>query len=174
MLPKPAMVSDPLYTTVVPPEWVDYNGHLRDAYYGLICSYATDALMDQIGLDAAGRARSHGSLFTLESHIHYLHEVKLGAQVQVQLQLLDFDAKRLHIFLSLLLPGRAEPVAVCEQMLLHVDVRGPRSAVLPADVLAQVQSIAAAQGALPVPSLVGRVMGLPFTIKARDALHPKP
>lgn len=155
------MVSSLLYTTVVPPEWVDYNGHLRDAYYGLICSYATDALMDQVGLDAAGRARTHGSLFTLESHIHYLHEVKLGADVQVQLHLLGFDAKRLHIFLKLVVPGRAEPVAVCEQMLLHVDMRGPRSAVFPADVLAQVQSIAAAHRALPVPVLVGKVMQLP-------------
>ncbi|WP_295957178.1 thioesterase family protein [Rhodoferax sp.] len=155
------MASDPLYTTVVPPEWVDYNGHLRDAYYGLICSYATDALMDQIGLDAAGRACTHGSLFTLESHIHYLHEVKLGAQVQVQLQLLGCDAKRLHIFLRLVLSGRAEPVAVCEQMLLHVDIRGPRSAVFPTDVLARVQGMAAAHRALPVPALVGRVMQLP-------------
>ena len=155
------MASDPLYTAVVPPEWVDYNGHLRDAYYGLIYSYATDALMDQIGLDAAGRARTHGSLFTLESHIHSLHEVKLGAEVQVQLQLLGHDAKRLHIFLKLLLPGRAEPVAVCEQMLLHVDIRGPRSAAFPADVLARVQGIAATHRALPVPTLVGRVMQLP-------------
>nr|WP_315201302.1 thioesterase family protein [uncultured Albidiferax sp.] len=155
------MASDPLYTAKVPPEWVDYNGHLRDAYYGLICSYATDALMDRIGLDAAGRARTHSSLFTLESHIHYLHEVKLGAEVQVQLQLLGLDAKRLHIFLKLLLPGRAEPVAMCEQMLLHVDMRGPRSAAFPADVLARVQGIAAAHHSLPVPILVGKVMQLP-------------
>jgi acyl-CoA thioester hydrolase len=155
------MASDPLYTAVVPPEWVDYNGHLRDAYYGLICSYATDALMDQIGLDAAGRARTHGSLFTLESHIHYLHEVKLGEDVQVQLQVLGHDAKRLHVVLSLVLPGRAEPVAVCEQMLLHVDVRGPRSAPFPAEVLAPVQALAAAHRLRAVPVQVGKVMGLP-------------
>lgn len=157
------MVSDSLYATAVPPEWVDYNGHLRDAYYGLICSYATDALMDQIGLDAAGRARTHGSLFTLESHIHYLHEVKLGAEVRVQFQLLGHDAKRLHIYLGLVLPGRAEPVAVCEQMLLHVDMRGPRSAVFSAAVLAHVQTIAVAHRTLPVPDRVGKVMRLPGT-----------
>jgi acyl-CoA thioesterase FadM len=33
-------------TTQVQPDWVDYNGHLRDAFYLLIFSYATDALMD--------------------------------------------------------------------------------------------------------------------------------
>ncbi|MBT2341238.1 MULTISPECIES: thioesterase family protein, partial [Pseudomonas] len=32
------------YQTHIRPEWVDYNGHLRDAYYLLIFSYATDVL----------------------------------------------------------------------------------------------------------------------------------
>ena len=40
------------YTTQVQPAWVDYNGHLRDAFYLLIFSYATDALMDILGLDS--------------------------------------------------------------------------------------------------------------------------
>ncbi|NQD80797.1 thioesterase, partial [Pseudomonas sp. CrR14] len=43
------------YRTLVQADWVDYNGHLRDAYYLLICSFATDGLMDLIGLDEAGR-----------------------------------------------------------------------------------------------------------------------
>ena len=47
-----------IHRTPVAPEWVDYNGHLRDAYYLLIFSHASDALMDAMGLDAAGRAAS--------------------------------------------------------------------------------------------------------------------
>ena len=31
------------------PEWIDYNGHLRDAYYGLVLSHAIDELMDHLG-----------------------------------------------------------------------------------------------------------------------------
>ena len=46
------------YQTTIAPEWVDYNGHLRDAFYLLIFSHATDALMDMLGLDEAGRARN--------------------------------------------------------------------------------------------------------------------
>ena len=46
------------YRTPILPEWVDYNDHLRDAFYLLIFSYATDALMTRIGLDQAGRERS--------------------------------------------------------------------------------------------------------------------
>lgn len=40
------------YETPVLPEWVDYNGHLRDAFYLLVFSYATDALMAHIAWTA--------------------------------------------------------------------------------------------------------------------------
>lgn len=46
------------YRTRVLPDWVDYNGHLRDAYYLLIFSYATDALMERIGLMPMHGARA--------------------------------------------------------------------------------------------------------------------
>ena len=93
------------YTTQVHPDWVDYNGHLRDAFYLLIFSYATDALMDTLGLDSENRAASGHSLFTLELHLNYLHEVKLGAEVEVRTQLIAHDAKRLHLYHSQI--GRA-------------------------------------------------------------------
>jgi len=41
----------PIYQTPILAEWIDYNGHLRDAYYTLIVSLATDALMDRVGLE---------------------------------------------------------------------------------------------------------------------------
>lgn len=150
-----------LYRDTVRPDWVDYNGHLRDAFYLLIFSFATDALMDYIGLDAAGRAATHSSIYTLESHINYLQEVKLGAAVQVTTQLVAHDTKRLHIYHAMCLPDRAEPVAVSEQMLLHVDVRGPTSAVFTPEVMARVQAMGRAHSRLARPKYVGRVMRLP-------------
>lgn len=50
----PALI---IYRTPVQEDWVDYNGHLRDAFYLLMFSYATDALMERIGLmpTAGGR-----------------------------------------------------------------------------------------------------------------------
>jgi acyl-CoA thioesterase FadM len=85
----PALIT---YRTQVLPDWVDYNGHLRDAFYLLIFSYATDALMERIGLDSRQPRASGHSLFTLEAHLNYLHEVKLGTEVWVQTQIIGFDA----------------------------------------------------------------------------------
>ena len=97
-MPEAQAGSTPLplvcFEGVVLPEWVDYNGHLRDAFYSLLFSYCVDGLMDRIGLDAAGREALSHSLFTLEAHIHYLREVKLGAALEVRAQVVAIDAKR--------------------------------------------------------------------------------
>ncbi|PTQ72818.1 thioesterase family protein [Pseudomonas sp. GV071] len=150
-----------LYQTQVSADWVDYNGHLRDAYYLLIFSQAVDSLMDQIGLDAAARAASNHSLFTLEVHLNYLHEVKQGEAVEVRLQILGHDHKRLHLYLSLYRKGQEEAAAVSEQMLLHVDMNGPKSAPFSETTAARIEGLVIAQGALPKPEYAGRVMALP-------------
>jgi acyl-CoA thioester hydrolase len=154
------------YSTPVLEEWVDYNGHLRDAFYLLIFSYATDALMDRLGLDSQNREAGGHSLFTLEVHLNYLHEVKLGAQVEVRTQLIGFDKKRLHLYHSLHLTGEAQTLAGNEQMLLHVDLSGPHSAPFSEHTLALLHAIEAQQGDLPKPDYAGRVIGLPNTAKA--------
>jgi len=154
-------IEPPLHRCTVRGDWVDYNGHLRDAFYLLIFSEATDALMDHIGLDAAERERSQASIFTLECHLNFLREVKGGAEVQVSTQLIGHDAKRLHVHQSMHVAGEPEPACVCEQMLMHVDMRGPKSAPMAPEVLARVQAIATAQAGLPRPVHLGRVMRLP-------------
>ncbi|MDQ0977743.1 thioesterase family protein [Pseudomonas synxantha] len=149
------------YTTRIRPDWVDYNGHLRDAFYLLIFSYATDALMDTLGLDTDNRDASGHSLFTLELHLNYLHEVKLDAEVQVRTQLIAHDAKRLHLYHSLYRVGEDRELAGNEQMLLHVDLAGPHAAPFTAATLEKLTTISAEQAELSKPALLGRVIGLP-------------
>jgi acyl-CoA thioester hydrolase len=110
----------PVYRTSIAPEWIDYNGHLRDAYYGLIVSYATDALMDRLGMDAAYRAATGCTLYTLEMHLSFLREVKQDRTIVVAVRLLGADRKRLHAAFELWCEGDAEPAAGAELMLLHV------------------------------------------------------
>ncbi|WP_223496525.1 thioesterase family protein [Pseudomonas sp. A-RE-26] len=149
------------YTTKIQPAWVDYNGHLRDAFYLLIFSYATDALMDTLGLDSDNREASGHSLFTLELHLNYLHEVKLGAEVEVHTQLIAHDAKRLHLYHSLHLAGDGKSLAGNEQMLLHVDLAGPHATPFSEATLERLNAISAEQADLPRPALLGRAIRLP-------------
>ncbi|HTT02957.1 MAG TPA: thioesterase family protein [Steroidobacteraceae bacterium] len=114
------MTAASLYRTPIAPEWIDYNGHVRDAYYGLIVSYATDALMDDLGIDATYRERTGCTLYTLESHVHYLSEIKQSDIVSVSVRLLAADEKRMHAAFDLTCEGRARPAASAESLLLHV------------------------------------------------------
>lgn len=154
----PALIT---YRTPVQEDWVDYNGHLRDAFYLLIFSYATDALMERIGLDEGSRGQSGDSLFTLEAHINYLHEVKLGTEVWVQTQIIGFDRKRLHVYHSLHREGSDEALAASEQMLLHVDLSGPKSAPFSEHSAMLLQGLVDEQTDLSPAAFVGRVIALP-------------
>lgn len=155
----PALIT---YQTPILADWVDYNGHLRDAFYLLIFSYATDAFMDRIGLANDNRDASGHSLFTLECHINYLDEVKLNEAVEVHTQIIAHDQKRVQLYHSLHRAGSDDLLSASEQMLLHVDLgAGPRSALFSEAVLHELLGIVESQRNLPAPQYVGRVIGLP-------------
>jgi acyl-CoA thioester hydrolase len=125
-----------IYRTEVAPEWIDYNGHLRDAYYSLIVSLATDALMDRVGLDEAYRARTRCTLYTLEMHMHFLHEVKQTDVVDVEVRILGTDRKRIHAALDMRCGRHPDPVATAELMLLHVHQGDePKAEAFPPEVI---------------------------------------
>lgn len=150
-----------LWSTPVLSEWIDFNGHMRDAYYGLVVSLATDVLMDEIGMDAAYRERSRCTLYTLEMHLHFLDEVKLGDTLVVALRVLAHDAKRLHVALEMRCARHAGPVATAEFMLLHVQQgEKPGAAPFPPAIAARIAALAAATAALPADGPGSRQMQL--------------
>ena len=65
----------------VPAEWIDYNGHMMDAYYFLAFTEATEALLDQVGLGAEYRAETGCGMYTAESHLCFRASVPAGAEL---------------------------------------------------------------------------------------------
>lgn len=127
------------------PEWIDYNGHVRDAYYGLIASSACDALMDRVGIDAAYRERTRCTLYTLEMHVHYLNEVKQSDRLAVDVIILGCDKKRLHAGFTLRRARGGPVAATVEFMLLHVrQGDAPGSEPFPPEVAAAIAALATA------------------------------
>ncbi len=139
----------PVYRAKLEADWIDYNGHLRDAYYGLVASYAVDAVMDDLGIDGMYRERTSCTLYTLEVHLHYLHEVKFSDALEVRSSVLDFDAKRIHLGCTFSCPRIDGAVATAEMMLMHVHQGDkPASARLPEStmaILTQLKAAAAGQ-----------------------------
>src|ERR1700674_4988104 len=101
MLERPDIaIAAPFVSSVmrVEPGWIDYNGHLNMAYYNVLFDRAVDEVYELLGLGLAYVEVSRHSTFTAEVHLRYLRELHAGDPVRVTVQLLGFDAKRLHFF----------------------------------------------------------------------------
>ena len=86
-----------LYHTKVKADWIDYNGHMQDAYNGLVFSYAVDAFQDVVGFDAAYRQRTGCTIYLVEEHKYFLKEVKEGDLLEIRIGLLAVTEKLFHL-----------------------------------------------------------------------------
>ncbi|MBT3769845.1 MAG: thioesterase family protein, partial [Acidiferrobacteraceae bacterium] len=77
-------------------EWIDYNGHMNVAYYVMAFDHGVDQFMQQMGITPQYLEREKSSTFTLEMHINYLRELRLGDPIRLTCQLLNVDSKRVH------------------------------------------------------------------------------
>ena len=143
----------------VPPEWIDYNGHMTEHRYLQCFGEATDALLRLIGVDDAYVA-SRRSVYTVETHLMHRGEARLGEALAADTQMLGADAKRLHVFHRLRRTSDGAVLACAEQMLLHVDTAAGRSVPAEGAVLAAMERLAQAHAGLPRPVEAGRGVGL--------------
>ena len=148
-----------LYETTVRPDWLDYNGHMSESCYLQAMGDASDALFRYIGIDEAYRAAGR-SFYTVESHLSNLGEVGGGEPLAFTTQILDLDEKRLHFFHAMYHGQNGTLLAIGEQMLLHVDMNGPRAAPIAPEVYEALQAIRDAHGDLPKPEQAGRSIGI--------------
>jgi acyl-CoA thioester hydrolase len=151
----------PAYRAAIQPDWIDFNGHLRDAYYVLALSFAIDGVMDHLGLDTAYRERTHCTLYTLELHIHYLHEIKGSDELRIVTSVLDCDRKRIHAACDFLCPRIDGPAAIADLMLLHVHQGAkPSSAPFPPEVSQRLEALKLTPAALAERGLGSRKIEL--------------
>jgi len=137
-----------LYSSVVEPDWVDYNGHMTEWAFLTAFGWASDALFRYLGIDESYRSGGH-SYYTVETHLNHRREASEGETLRVATQVLGSDAKRLHVFHTMRRDG--ELLCTGEQMLVHVDTAAGRSAPLLPGPAAAVAAVTAAHASMPVP-----------------------
>ena len=116
-------------------------------------SYAIDDIMDHLGLDAAYRERTRCTLYTLELHMRYLHEVKSTDDLVIETSILDADRKRIQMGCRFICGRLNDAAATGEVMLLHVHQgEKPASTPFPQDIDARLQ-------ALKMPAEAGAAWG---------------
>jgi len=134
-------------------DWLDAYGHLNEAYYLVPFSNASWCMQDYFGIGVRYFQRTGCALYTVETHLRYLKEVRAPAELAVETRILGADAKRIHFAHGMVVGGVLR--ATGEFMALHYDTRAGRTAPMPEAVLAKLKE---AQVAEP-PEWAGRRIG---------------
>ena len=141
-----------LFHQQVRPEWIDYNGHLTEGYYGVVFGHATDAVLEQLGFDAGYRERTGCSLYTVEAHVRFLREVPPDSDLVVTSRVVGTSGKKLRVCHEM--HAGEQLRATQEAMLVHVDSAAGKAAPFPAAIAEDI-----AQHVEPLPDYAGRAIG---------------
>ncbi|NYG59874.1 acyl-CoA thioester hydrolase [Nocardioides daedukensis] len=132
-------------TASVGEDFLDYNGHMNIRYYLDLNSWAADDLCTLAGIDDAYRAERGLGVFTLEHHIRYAAELRLGDSIAVHPQLLARSAKTAHMICYLVDPARRLVANTLELVLAHVSLEARRIEPFPDDVASGLDKVLADQ-----------------------------
>lgn len=146
------------YTTKVKDSWVDHNGHMNDAEYNRVFSDATDAWLAYLGLDKETIAQSQYTVFTLENHVMYLKEIKVDELISVNVELYDYDAKRLHVFMTLRDANQSR-CATYEVMLMGMNTAIDKPEVFPEMIKKAIEDYATINTIKNKPQELGHLIG---------------
>ena len=143
------------------PEWIDYNGHMNVGYYGIAFDKASDVLLSEhLGIGVEHVEATGQGPFVLQSHQHYLNEMRLDEVFCVRFRLLDHDAKRLHLFGDMVSQGSGKISATQEIIVMNVDHETGRSADYPDWAIRRFARMKAEHAGLVAPSQLGAALGL--------------
>ncbi len=149
-----------LWEGEVLPEWVDANRHMNDGYYAVAFGEASWRVQDHLGLHAEYRARTGGTLYSVEAHLTWARELALGQRLHIESLVLGVDAKRVRVFHRLFATGEDDAAATMDVMMLHVvqGEDGVRTSPFPEDIVRFIEQVAAVHAALGIPDEAGRTV----------------
>ncbi len=121
-----------LHSEPVQASCLDAYGHLNEAYYLVPFSNTTWKLQDHFGIGVEYFEKTGCALFTLETHLRYLAEVRSPASIEIESIVLGCDAKRIWFAHLMIVDGSL--CATAEFMGLHYSTRETRARALPKTV----------------------------------------
>ena len=109
--------------------WLDAYGHLNEAYYLVPFSNATWKLQDHFGIGVEYYQQPGCALYTVETHLRYLREVRAPAELSIESMILGCTRKAIHFAHFMKVADSIRCSA--EFMLLHYSTREEKTIELP-------------------------------------------
>lgn len=145
-------------TATVLPEWIDYNGHMNVGYYHVVFDIAAEPFFNWLGFSPEFRRAHASSTFALESHLHFLREVRVGDPLRFEARLLQVDHKRVHFYQEMFHGTEGYLAATYESLSVHVNMAQRRTSPMPDELSARLSAVKQAHAHLPRPWQVGHVI----------------
>ena len=139
-------------------EWIDYNGHMSEGFYGVVFGMASDEYLIRMGFDEQYRVATGGAFYTVETHIAFIDELAPRAALAVDTTVAGADPKRVHLFHELRRSDNDALAATQESMMLHVDTRIDRVAPMGESLYAVLRADADAHAGLLPAGTTGRAI----------------
>lgn len=134
--------------------WLDAYGHLNEAYYLVPFTNATWKLQDKFKIGVDYFDETGCALYTVETHLRYLKDVRFPAMIEVEAIILGSDAKKIWFAHKMIVDGKL--CATGEFMGLHYNTRETRTMEMSASVQAALKKAEVEQK----PDWIGRQISL--------------
>lgn len=140
--------------------FIDENGHMNIGDYFHLTSSSLWRETRSFGVADDYISARGMSLFTVEQHIRYLGEMRLGDRLSVHNRFIARSGKVVHAMSFLLDQEKDRLACTMEISWVHVDMTSRRSVDLPEDIAAGFDAAIARAADLDWPAPVTGVMGV--------------
>ena len=142
-------------------EWIDYNGHMNVAYYTLAFDKALEFFFeDALNIGPSFVEKNKEGPFALKASYNYFSELLEGESFFVNISILDFDPKRVHVFGEMKKDKSLELSAVFETVLMNMDLSARKVKQYPDRVLELFNLFKLSLGKDTIPKEIGKKITL--------------
>ena len=121
-------------------EWIDYNGHMNVAYYPLAFDKALDDFLEKnLEIGPTYVKKKKKGPYSLQANYNYLDELRLMDEFFTKIYLINADKKKIHLVLEMINFNTNRQVAVCETLLINVDLIMRKSVEYDVDVINRIE-----------------------------------
>ena len=118
-----------LHSEPVQDQWLDAYGHLNEAYYLVPFSNTTWVMQDYFGVGVDYFDRTGCAIYTVETHMRYLNDVRKPALMEIESMILGSDQKKIWFAHQMIVEGTM--CATAEFMVLHYNTREGQTEAMP-------------------------------------------
>lgn len=122
------------WSTRVPAEFIDENGHMTVGQYAVLGGHGTASLLEAVGVDDHYRSARRMGFFVAEQHVTLSTEILQGSSVSMHPRVIGRTTTTLHLISYLVNRSTQQVSSSLEETLIHVDLDTRRSRPMSAQI----------------------------------------